>query len=352
MGSFGNPDFRDGQSHVYLAAMIGQMDGMDMKFASLDLGGRDGRLALVSRDLTRAVLTTGIAETMQQALDDWASLAPDLSALSDALNAGTAADSFAFDASRALAPLPRAWQWLDGSAFHAHGELMAKVFGITNPQTDKPLMYQGMSHRFIAPTAPVPFPSEVDGIDFEGEFAVITGDVPLGTDARAARDHVRLILLINDWSLRVTGRAEMATGFGWVQAKPACSAAPVAVTPDELGDAWADGRIHLNLLVDWNGARFGAAHGGAMGFCFGQLIAHAARTRDLCAGTIIGSGTVSNESYREVGSSCIAERRGIELLDEGAARTGFLTFGDRVRMEVLKDGQSVFGALDQQVVKA
>jgi len=323
-----------------------------MKLASLDLGGRDGRLALVSRDLTRAVLTTGVAETMQQALDEWAALSPQLLALSDALNAGTAADSFAFDPSKALAPLPRAWQWLDGSAFHAHGELMAKVFAISNPQQhDKPLMYQGMSHRFIAPTAPVPFPTEADGIDFEGEFAVITDEVPMGTDAATARNHIKLILLINDWSLRSAARAEMATGFGWVQAKPACSAGPIAVTPDELGDAWDEARVHLDLLVDWNGKRFGAANGGAMGFCFGQLIAHAARTRDLCAGTIIGSGTVSNENYREVGSSCVAERRGIEMVDEGAARTGFLQFGDRVRMEVLRGGQSVFGAIDQRVVK-
>ncbi|KPF87513.1 fumarylacetoacetate hydrolase [alpha proteobacterium AAP38] len=322
-----------------------------MKLASLDLGGRDGRLVVVSRDLRRAVAATGIAETLQAALDDWAVAEPRLLALSAALEAGTAPDAFAFDPAKALAPLPRAWQWLDGSAFHAHGELMAKVFGITNPHHDKPLMYQGMSHRFIAPTAPVPLPTEADGIDFEGEFAVVTGDVSMGTDADTARAHIRLVMLVNDWSLRVPGRAEMETGFGWVQAKPACSAAPIAVTPDELGESWADGRIHLNLLVDWNGARFGAANGGAMGFCFGQLIAHAARTRDLCAGTIIGSGTVSNENYRQVGSSCIAERRGIEMLDEGAARTGFMRFGDRVRMEVLHDGQSVFGAIDQEVVK-
>lgn len=322
-----------------------------MKLATLDIGGRDGRLVVVSRDLSRAVAATGIAETMQAAIDDWAVTAPHLSALSAALEAGTAVDTFAFDPARALAPLPRAWQWLDGSAFHAHGELMAKVFGISNPQHEKPLMYQGMSHRFIAPTASVPFPSEADGIDFEGEFAVITDEVPMGTDAAAARSHIKLILLINDWSLRSAARAEMATGFGWVQAKPACSAAPIAVTPDELGDAWEEARVHLDLLVDWNGKRFGAANGGAMGFCFGQLIEHAARTRDLCAGTIIGSGTVSNENYREVGSSCVAERRGIEMVDEGAARTGFLQFGDRVRMEVLRHGQSVFGALDQLVVK-
>lgn len=323
-----------------------------MKLASLDRGGRDGRLFVVSRDLTRAVPAADIADTMQQALDDWAGIAPRLQVLSDALNAGLLTDALPFDPSQALAPLPRAWQWLDGSAFHAHGELMAKVFGISNPQTDKPLMYQGMSHRFIAPTAPVPLPSEEDGIDFEGEFAVVTDDVPLGTDAIAARDHIKLILLINDWSLRAAGRTEMATGFGWIQAKPACSAAPLAVTPDELGADWAEARVHLPLDVHWNGRHFGGANGGAMGFCFGQLIAHAARTRDLCAGTIIGSGTVSNENYREVGSSCIAERRGIEILDDGAARTGFLQFGDRVRMEALKDGRSVFGAIDQVVIKA
>ncbi|MFV3126949.1 fumarylacetoacetate hydrolase family protein [Niveispirillum sp. KHB5.9] len=323
-----------------------------MKLASLDNGTRDGRLFVVACDLSRAVPAAGIADTMQQALDDWDGVAPRLQVLSDALNAGSVSDAILFDPARALAPLPRAWQWLDGSAFHAHGELMAKVFGISNPQSDRPLMYQGMSHRFIPATAPVPLPTEADGIDFEGEFAVITDDVPLGTDAATARGHVKLLLLVNDWSLRATGRAEMATGFGWVQAKPACSAAPVAVTPDELGDAWEDGRVHLDLLVDWNGKRFGAANGGAMGFCFGELIAHAARTRDLCAGTIIGSGTVSNENYREIGSSCIAERRGIELLDEGAARTGFMHFGDRVRMEALNDGVSLFGAIDQQVVKA
>ncbi|MQP68251.1 fumarylacetoacetate hydrolase [Niveispirillum sp. SYP-B3756] len=324
-----------------------------MKLASLDLGGRDGRLALVSRDLSRAVLAEGIADTLQQALDQWADAAPRLASLSEALNAGTAAGSFPFDPAQALAPLPRAWQWLDGSAFHAHGELMAKVFNITNPQPhDKPLMYQGMSHQFIAPTAPVKLPSEADGIDFEGEYAVVTDDVLMGTDAATARGLIRLVLLVNDWSLRTLARPEMLTGFGWVQAKPACSAAPIAVTPDELGDAWKDGRVHLDLLVDWNGKRFGAANGGAMGFCFGELIAHAARTRSLCAGTIVGSGTVSNENFREVGSSCIAERRGIEIVDEGAARTGFIRFGDRVRMEVTAaDGSSLFGAIDQPVVQ-
>lgn len=322
-----------------------------MKLATLNLGGRDGRLAVISRDLRSAVLAGDIAATLQAALDDWATARPRLELLYQALNDGLVPDSITFEPTMALAPLPRAWQWLDGSAFHSHGALMAKVFGIDNQQSDRPLMYQGMSHHFIAGHHPVPLPSEGDGIDFEGEFGVITDDVPMGIDPVAALGHVKLLLLINDWSLRATGRVEMATGFGWVQAKPACSVAPIAVTPDELGDDWRDGRVGLDLLVDWNGVRFGAANGGAMGFSFGQLIAHAARTRALCAGTIIGSGTVSNDNFRTVGSSCIAERRGIEILDEGAARTGFMRFGDRVRMEVCdRDGQSLFGAIDQAVI--
>lgn len=321
-----------------------------MKLATLNLGGRDGRLAVISRDLRSAVLAGDIAATLQAALDDWVTVQPRLELLYQALNDGRVPDVIAFDPTMALAPLPRAWQWLDGSAFHSHGMLMAKVFGIDNLQADRPLMYQGMSHQFIAGHHPVPLPSEGDGIDFEGEFGVVTDDVPMGIDAVESLGHIKLLLLINDWSLRAIGRVEMATGFGWVQAKPACSVAPIAVTPDELGDDWRDGRVGLDLLVDWNGTRFGAANGGAMGFSFGQLIAHAARTRSLCAGTIIGSGTVSNETFRMVGSSCIAERRGIEILDEGAARTGFMRFGDRVRMEVCDcNGQSLFGAIDQAV---
>ncbi|MGT2513975.1 fumarylacetoacetate hydrolase family protein [Sphingomonas panni] len=251
------------------------------------------------------------------------------------------------------APLPRAWQWLDGSAFDSHGALMDQVFGISPERTGLPLMYQGLSDRFYGPYDDVPLPSEALGIDFEGEFGVIVDAVPMGTPAEAALNHVRLIVQINDWSLRALAGPEMKTGFGWVQAKPACSMAGIAVTPDELGDGWRDGRVCLDLLVDWNGARFGAPNGAAMAFGFHELVAHAARTRSLPAGTIIGSGTVSNADFREVGSTCIAERRGIEIVDEGKPRTDFMRFGDTVRMEARQaDGRAPFGTIEQRVVKA
>lgn len=324
-----------------------------MKLATLRSGGRDGTLAMVSRDLSRMVPATGIAATMQEALDRWTEVEGALSALSDRLNGGAVPTAEPFEASRCMAPLPRAWQWLDASAYKSHGDLMAQVFGIENPQSDRPLMYQGVSDTFYGPTEPVPFPSEADGIDFEGEFGIVTDQVPMGVTSAEAEGHIRLIVQINDWSLRVLAPVEMKTGFGWVQAKPPCSVAPVAVTPDELGDAWQDGRVALPLHVWWNDRKFGAAEGQAMSFGFTDLIAHAARTRRLCAGTILGSGTVSNANFREVGSSCIAERRAIELLDEGKPTTGYMRFGDTVRMEVLdRAGRSVFGAIDQRIVQA
>jgi fumarylacetoacetate (FAA) hydrolase len=214
-------------------------------------------------------------------------------------------------------------------------------------------MYQGVSDTFYSATDDVPFPTEEDGIDFEGEFAVITDAVPMGVTPEQALSHIRLIVQLNDWSLRKIAPIEMKTGFGWVQAKPPCSVAPIAVTPEELGESWRDGRVALPLKVDWNGERFGAANGSEMGFGFHELVAHAARTRALVAGTMIGSGTVSNANFREVGSACIAERRGIELFDDGEAKTPFMKFGDRVRMEaVLPDGSPLFGAIEQQVVRA
>jgi len=310
-----------------------------MRLATLDDGTRDGRLIVVSADGTH--YAPAPVATLQAALENWAAL-------------GTI-DTFphALDPAKLRAPLPRAWQWLDGSAFASHGELMDKVFGIVPVKTGKPLMYQGTSDRFYGPNEDVRFPDEAFGIDFEGEFGVITDFVPMGTSAADAMAHIRLVVQINDWSLRVLAGPEMKTGFGWVQAKPACSMAPFAVTPDELGDVWRDGRVCADLLVDWNGQRFGAANGAAMGHGFHELVAHAALTRDLVAGTVIGSGTVSNANYREVGSSCIAERRGIEIVDEGAARTPFMAFGDTVRMETrLPDGRSPFGAIAQKVVKA
>ena len=322
-----------------------------MKLATLPGVTPDGRLIVVSRDLATAVDASHIALTLQSALDAWPEASARLQILAAELEQGTSPGSFLFDQAAALAPLPRAWQWLDGSVFESHGKLMAQVFGIEDPPRAKPLMYQGMSHRFYSPTEDVPFRSEADGIDFEGEFAVITDAVPMGVSSEEAATHIRLIAQVNDWSLRTIAPVEMKTGFGWIQAKPACSMAPVVVTPDELGESWRDGRVDLDLRVEWNGQRFGQPNGHAMGFSFPELVAHAAGTRELCAGTIVGSGTVSNDNFREVGSSCIAERRGIEMIDHGEARTGFMRFGDRVRMEAQPpSGGAIFGAIDQQVV--
>ncbi|MCB1387888.1 MAG: fumarylacetoacetate hydrolase family protein [Rhodobacteraceae bacterium] len=320
-----------------------------MKLATMPNGTPDGRLHIVSRDLRRCQPAEA-APTLQAALESWTGVEAALRAQSDAVNAGAGQP---FDIAAALAPLPRAWQWLDGSAFDSHGDLMDAVFGFEKKEkTGRPLMYQGVSNQFYAPRADVRIPTEADGIDFEGEFGVITDAVPMGTGAPDARAHIRLVVQINDWSLRKLAPVEMKTGFGWVQAKPPCSMAPVAVTPDELGASWRDARVDLPLLVDWNEQRFGAANGYAMSFGFDQLVAHAAYSRDLVPGTVIGSGTVSNPNYREIGSSCIAERRGIETLDLGEPKTAFMAFGDRVRMQVIdRDGQSVFGAIDQAVVK-
>lgn len=319
-----------------------------MKFATLPNGRPDGRLHVVSRDLTRSQPAIDV-DTLQALMEDWESHAASLQGQYDALNNGVGA---AFDPAEALAPLPRAWQWLDGSAYDSHGDLMQKVFKMDPTPKGRPLMYQGMSHEFLPATSDVPFPTEEDGIDFEGEFGIICDAVPMGTDASAALDHIRLIVQINDWSLRTIAPIEMKTGFGWVQAKPACSVAPVAVTPDELGTAWRDARVDLPLVVDLNGERFGAPEGFHMSYGFDELIAHAARTRSLVAGTIIGSGTVSNTNYREIGSSCLAERRGIEMLDTGAPQTPYMSFGDHVRMECRSlDNAPIFGEISQKVVR-
>lgn len=318
-----------------------------MKFATLPNGTPDGRLHVVSRDLTRSTPAQNV-ETLQALMDDWDGLAPSLAAQYTELNAGGGGP---FDPATALAPLPRAWQWLDGSAYDSHGDLMQKVFKLDPTPKGRPLMYQGMSHEFLSATSDVPFPSEADGIDFEGEFGLICDAVPMGTSAADARKHIRLLVQINDWSLRTLAPVEMKTGFGWIHAKPACSVAPVAVTPDELGKAWRDARIDLPLTVDLNGERFGNAEGYHMTYGFDELLAHAAYSRKLCAGTVLGSGTVSNENFREIGSSCLAERRGIELLDEGTPKTPYMSFGDRIRMEcTLRDNTPLFGAIAQKVV--
>ncbi len=326
-----------------------------MKLATLRDGTRDGHLIVVSRDLKRAAGAEGIAPTLLGALESWDASAPALETLSDSLHSGRAAGAFDLDVRKLAAPLPRTWQWLDGSAFHSHGDLMQKVFKLApiEGKLTRPLMYQGGSDDFLGACDDMPLPSEADGMDFEAEVAVVLDRVPMGTPAADALKHVKLIMLANDASLRVLAPVEMKTGFGWVQAKPATAFSPVAVTPDELGPAWRNGRVCLPIRVYWNGREFGHPNAEAMGFGFNELVAHAAYSRNLSAGTIVGSGTVSNETYRTVGSACIAERRGIELIDTGKAVTEFMKFGDRVRIEMLDaEGRSIFGAIDQKMVRA
>ena len=325
-----------------------------MKFATVSDGGANGRLLLVSRDLRHAIDAAPSADSLLDALERWDEVAPDLQARYDALNAGAAAGMRPFDPAACAAPLPRSPQWCDASAFLNHGRLMEQAFNTPPiPEFDSvPVMYQGASDDFLGPASDVPLPDEADCIDFEGEFGVIVGRVPMGVSATDALKSVRLLVQLNDWSLRAFGPREMKTGFGFLQAKPSTSFAAVAITPDELGEHWRDGRIHLRLHVEWNDQWFGHPHGREMNFCFGELIAHAARTRKLSAGTIVGSGTVSNVG-RDAGSACIAERRVIEMIDEGSARTHFMHFGDRVRMTARDDaGQAPFGTIDQRVVRA
>ncbi len=319
-----------------------------MRLATRDNSTPDGELVVVSQDGLRGAphprwpnLLTVIAE--------WEAAEPDLSALDRDVAAG-AGDPL--DPQRLRAPLPRTWQWLDASAFQTHADLMQVAFNTDPIEHDKPLMYQGMSDRFYGPTEPVPFTGEAQGIDFEGEFGVVVDHVPMGTSAADALPRIKLLVQINDWSLRALAVPEMKTGFGWVQAKPACSMAPFAVTPDALGDAWQGGRVCLDLVIDWNNTPFGRANGREMTYGFHELVAHAAATRDLAAGTIIGSGTVANANYAEVGSSCISERRAIEIIAEGRPTTSFMQFGDRCRMQaVTAEGCAIFGVIDQQVVK-
>jgi fumarylacetoacetate (FAA) hydrolase len=320
-----------------------------MKLATLPDGSRDGKLIVVSSDGRRFLSAETVAPTLQAAVDQWALAEAALRGLAARLENG---EGEALQARVLAAPLPRAWQWLDGSAFDSHGRLMARLFGIQAKDSDLPLMYQGMSHRFLGPRDDVPLPLETHGIDFEGEFGVITDEVPMGVTSQAAAGHIKLVVIVNDWSLRALAGPEMKTGFGWIQAKPACSMAPFAVTPDELGTGWALERAQMRLRVEINNKWFGEPHGGEMGVSFADLIAHAASTRLLCAGTVIGSGTVANDDYRTVGSTCIAERRAIETLENGAAATEYLRFGDRVRMAAVDEkGLSPFGIIDQRVVQ-
>jgi fumarylacetoacetate (FAA) hydrolase len=324
-----------------------------MKLATLKNGSRDGRLAVVSKDLAKAVFADDIASSLLLALEQWPAVERRLRARSDELNAGTAPGAFAFDTAQAMAPLPRCYQWLDGSTFANHGALMERAFdlGITNEYEKFPLVYQGASDDFIGPCDDVELTSESDNMDFEGEVAVVVDEIPMGTPKEKIAPHIKLLMLVNDVSLRALAPREMKTGFGWVQAKPSTSFSPVAVTPDELGGAWADGRVHLPLQMRRSGEWFGHPNGSEMTFNFFRLIEHAAYSRTLRAGTIVGSGTVSNAS-RSAGSACIAERRAIETIDLGGAKTPFLRFGERVRIEMFDAGNhSIFGAIDQRYVK-
>jgi naringenin degradation protein FdeI len=326
-----------------------------MKLATLRSGSPDGELVVVSRDLERAVRATDIAQNLLGALESWSVVEPRLRELAAALEGDRIADTIDFASADVAPPLPRTWQWLDASAFKSHGELMARAFkqAFSEAKPGAPLMYQGGSDDFVGPWADMPLPSEADGIDFEAELAVVVDRVPMGTPASSALEHVKLVMLANDASLRSFAAAEKKSGFGWIHAKPATSFSPVAVTPDELGGAWRDGRLHLPVRVAWNGREFGRPNAGDMSFGFHDLIAHAAYSRNLSAGTIIGSGTISNDDYATVGSACITELRAIEMAERGAAVTGYMRFGDRVRIEVLdSDGKTIFGAIDQRMVAA
>jgi len=332
-----------------------------MKLATYKDASRDGQLVVVSRDLSTAHYATGIASKLQQVLDDWNFMSPQLQDLYETLNNGKARHAFPFAAAQCMAPLPRAYQWADGSAFINHVELLRRARNSAISENSElpftfytdPLMYQGGSDDFIGPCDDVVVASEAFGIDFEAEVAVITADVPMGASPNQALEGIRLVMLANDVSLRHLIPDEMVKGFGFFQSKPATAFSPVAVTLDELGDVWKGGRLHLTLQSTWNGRKVGMCDAGdEMTFHFGQLIAHICKTRNVRAGSVIGSGTVSNKDWRH-GYSCIAEKRAIETIEDGQPKTEFMKFGDTIRIEAKgKDGQSVFGAIEQKVVSS
>lgn len=336
-----------------------------MKLATLKNNTRDGQLVVVSRDLSQAVSVPNIAPTMQAAIDHWFDVKDQLDGVYQALNQGSQTNTIPFNANDCESPLPRAYQWADGSAYVNHVELVRKARGAEMPSTfwTEPLMYQGGSDDFIGPCDDIKLPSDEWGIDFEGEVAVVTDDVPMGVSASEAGQYIRLLMLVNDVSLRGLIPGELAKGFGFFQSKPASAFSPVAVTPDELGESWQDNKVHLPLLSHYNGHLFGKPESGQdMTFSFAQLVAHAAKSRNLGAGAIIGSGTVSNKQGTEYGSaideggvgySCIAEVRMIETIRDGMPSTSFMQFGDKIKMEMLdKEGNSIFGAIEQRVIKA
>ena len=334
-----------------------------MKLASYKDGSRDGQLVVVSRDLSTAHYATGIASRMQQLLDDWNFLSPQLQDLYVTLNQGKARHAFPFDPRQCMAPLPRAYQWADGSAYINHVELvrLARKAEVPANYTTEPLMYQGGSDDFLGACDAAPFASEAFGIDFESELAVVTSDIPMGSSPERALDGIRLLMLANDWSLRHLIPDELAKGFGFLQSKPATAFSPVAVTVDELGEAWQKGRLHLTLESSWNGRKVGRCEAGPeMTFHFGQLIAHICKTRNVRAGSIVGSGTVSNRATEVNGKkewtkgySCIAEKRAIETVVDGKPATDYMKYGDVIRIEMKgRDGESLFGAIEQTVVEA
>jgi fumarylacetoacetate (FAA) hydrolase len=335
-----------------------------MKLASLKDGSRDGALVVVSKDLTKCVSAASVATTLQGAIDDWHKCAPKLEEISLQLHAGTAQNIKDFNEADCMAPLPRAYQWADGSAYVNHVELVRKARGAELPDSfwTDPLMYQGGSDDFIGPRDDIPLASDEWGVDFEAEIAVITDDVPMSTTPEEAAKHIKLLMLVNDCSLRGLIPGELAKGFGFFQSKPASAFSPVCVTPDELGDAWDGGKVNLPLLSTLNGQPFGKPEAGVdMTFEFPKLVAHVCKTRNMGAGAIIGSGTVSNKLNGEpgkpiseggLGYSCIAEIRMIETIEGGAPKTPFMKFGDTIRIEMLdKNGQSIFGTISQKVVK-
>ena len=335
-----------------------------MKLATLNNGKRDGQLVIVSKDLTSYVPASPIADTLQEAIDEWDTLSPKLQNLYEELNAGKATGAQAFEEENCESPLPRAYQWADGSAYVNHVELVRKARNSEMPETfwTDPLMYQGGSDSFIGPRKDIPLASEDFGIDFEAEVAVITNDTPMGVSPEKAADHIKLLMLVNDVSLRGLIPGELAKGFGFFQSKPSSAFSPVAITPDELGDNWKDGMVHLPLQTELNGEAFGKANCAVdMTFNFPTIVAHAAKTRPLGAGAIVGSGTISNKldggpgkpvSEGGVGYSCIAEIRMIETINSGSPKTSFMKFGDTIRIEMNdENGQSIFGAIDQKVVQ-
>lgn len=323
-----------------------------MKLGSLKEGGRDGTLVVVSRDLSRAVRATGIAPTLQRALEDWSNVAPRLNALAQSLESGDADGVFDLDQNAMAAPLPRAYEFVDGSAYLPHVERVRRARGAEVPESfyTDPLMYQATSAGFYGPRDPVRAVSEDHGIDLEAEIVVVTDDVPMAVTPEQAAGHIQLVGLVNDVSLRNLIPGELAKGFGFLQSKPRSALSPVFVTPDELGDAWQDNKLHLPLVTHINGEWFGAPEAGVdMQFDFAQLVAHAARTRPLSAGTLVGSGTIANQDTSK-GASCFAERRTVEALETGKPVTPFMAFGDQVRIEMLdRDGRSIFGAIEQRI---